>query len=96
MSNLRKLTVNLADGSRIEYYGRLDVEELRFPAFFIRCHKSYLVNAAYVFQIKGNTLSMKNDAGELTTIAVSNTFLDSTKKALLRYSAGKLKDKWIK
>lgn len=47
-SDRRKVLLTLADGQRLDFYGKLDEVESRLPDFFIRCHNRHLVNLNHV------------------------------------------------
>ena len=71
--------VNLVEAHR-QTLVRMTMQEFlnKVPAnSFIRCHKSYAVNIAYVERLQGNSLLIK---GEM--IPISKTFTDEVKKRL--------------
>lgn len=47
-SDRRKIIISLKDGSRPDFYGKLDEVETELPDYFIRCHNRHLVNLNYV------------------------------------------------
>lgn len=47
-SDRRKVILSLKDGSRPDFYGKLDEVETGLPDYFIRCHNRHLVNLNYV------------------------------------------------
>ena len=58
-SNLHKATVHSKTGD-YETYMRLDDIQRQLPAGFSRCHRSFLVNLAYVASLEGAELTLHN------------------------------------
>ena len=47
-SDRRKVVISLKDGSRPDFYGKLDEVESGLPDYFVRCHNRHLVNLNFV------------------------------------------------
>ncbi len=47
-SDRRKIIISMEDGSRPDFYGKLDDVEASLPDYFIRCHNRHLVNLNHV------------------------------------------------
>lgn len=47
-SDRRKIIISMADGNRMDFYGKLDAIEPDLPDYFIRCHNRHLVNLNHV------------------------------------------------
>ncbi|MCI8766343.1 DNA-binding response regulator [Lachnospiraceae bacterium] len=47
-SDRRKVVIFLNDGSRPDFYGKLDEVESGLPDYFVRCHNRHLVNLNFV------------------------------------------------
>ncbi len=77
----RKVYIHQADGEVIDCYERLDSFERRVDGRFFRCHRSYLVNLAYVRGCRGGQI-MLFQGGQ---IPVSRLREPELKRALLRY-----------
>ena len=58
-SRLRKVYVH-AGGKVLEMYATLSDVEEQLPSYFVRCHKSYLVNMKRVVEIHADSLLMRS------------------------------------
>lgn len=47
-SDRRKIVISLKDGSRPDFYGKLDEVKSGLPDYFVRCHNRHLVNLNFV------------------------------------------------
>ena len=56
-SRREKLIVNTINSSIVIWTKMSDIEQ-KFPSFFVRCHKSYLVNMHYITEQKGNVFKL--------------------------------------
>lgn len=81
-SNLRKVSVHCGDTTYITY-ARLDDLQQRLPAHFSRCHRSYLVNLAYVSSLEESEVRLHDG----TVIPVSRRRSRTTQRDLLAYLA---------
>lgn len=77
----RKVYIHQKDGPTIDYYEKLDALEKRLDGRFFRCHRSYLVNLAYVRARDGGQAALST--GE--KIPVSRLRGQDLTQALLRY-----------
>ncbi|WP_040198356.1 LytR/AlgR family response regulator transcription factor [Candidatus Soleaferrea massiliensis] len=60
-SNLRVLHIHTRSAGILQKYEKLDVMGQNLPErYFLRCHKSWLINMIYVKGIVGNTFLMQN------------------------------------
>lgn len=77
----RKIHIHRSGGDTIDYYDKLDSLERRVDGRFFRCHRSYLVNLAYVRGCTaGQAVLPQNDR-----IPVSRLRERELTQALLRY-----------
>lgn len=53
-SDKRKIVISMADGSRLDFYGKLDSVEHDLPDYFVRCHNRHLVNLNHVTTLEKN------------------------------------------
>ena len=65
-SNGRKLIIHKLDGD-VEYYGKLDSISEMLEGSFLRCHKSFLVNMAYIKAFVGSEITLTT--GELLPVS---------------------------
>lgn len=54
-SDRRKIVISLKDGSKLDFYGKLDDVENSLPDYFVRCHNRHLVNLNYVTALENNS-----------------------------------------
>jgi DNA-binding LytR/AlgR family response regulator len=66
-----------------EYYGVLDKEEIKLPesGFFVRIHKSFIINLDHVATFTTKEVVMKDGRSFL----VSEKYRDNVKSAYMRY-----------
>lgn len=75
-SRNRHLYVHTSDGQSHEFRGRLDAEENKLRPFrFVRIHKSYLVNMAYIARIGKLSLTLEDEAQ--TELTISRTYQEN-------------------
>ena len=84
-SNGRKLIVHKTDGD-VEYYGKLDSLQETLSQNFVRCHKSFLVNMAFINTFIGMEIVLFT--GEVLPVSRSNHA--SAKNAYTVYLGGLL------
>jgi len=85
-SEKRNIVFHLADGeSRV--FGKLDDVEKLFGKKFIRCHKSFLVNAKYVTCIESSKFRLIN--GEC--INISRTYRETATEKYYKFKGGIIK-----
>ena len=77
----RKIYIHKQDGAVIDYYDRLENLERRMDGRFFKCHRSYLVNLAYVRGCRSGRVILPQ--GEV--IPVSRLRERDLTQALLRY-----------
>lgn len=77
----RKIYIHKQDGAVIDYYDRLENLERRMDGRFFKCHRSYLVNLAYVRGCRSGRVILPR--GEV--IPVSRLRERDLTQALLRY-----------
>ncbi|OZG61968.1 DNA-binding response regulator [Bifidobacterium lemurum] len=65
----------------IESYLKLDELSARLPSRFVRCHKSYLVNLAYVWRFQSAQMELSNGV----TVPVSQRRAAQAREAFLSY-----------
>lgn len=65
---------------------KLDDIESRFPVWFVRCHKSFLVNMRYITHHKGNEFTLAN--GE--PIVISRARKNETEEKYFKFKGGML------
>lgn len=81
-SNLRKVIFTLSDNRVIEINGKLtDFEPFLREHGFCRCHKSYLVNIAYIDRINDEMFCLAG--GKM--VKISRAYMQSAKKAYFEY-----------
>lgn len=83
-SNLRKVTV-YCKKSQLETYAKLDDLMLQLPDGFVRCHRSFIVNLAYVVSLDKNTITLYDG----TSIPVSRRRAKEVQRALLARITGR-------
>lgn len=81
----RKIYIPQKDGKITGYYERLNVFEQRVDGRFFRCHRSYLVNLAYVSVSHAGKILLSQGG----RIPVSRLRERDLAQTLLRYMAGK-------
>jgi len=80
-SNSRKINLH-TESEVIEYYGSLDLEDNKLPkTFFIRVHKSFIVNFLHISTITSKDLTMKDNRN----ISISSKYREKAKTAYLNY-----------
>lgn len=79
-STLHKATVHCRSGN-FETYVKLDDLHAQLPGGFTRCHRSFLVNLAYVASLEDSELTLHDG----TTIPVSRRRARQTQRDLLAY-----------
>ncbi len=85
----RKLYIHRNDGTVLDYYDRLEAFEHRVDGRFFRCHRSYLVNLAYVRGCRdGQVLLFQGEA-----IPVSRLREQELTQTLLRYMKERVTDR---
>ncbi|MDE7260796.1 MAG: LytTR family DNA-binding domain-containing protein, partial [Oscillospiraceae bacterium] len=77
----RKIYIHQSGGAVIDYYDRLEALERRLDGRFFRCHRSYLVNLAYIRGYGGGLVTLAKGG----TVPVSRTRGRELTLALLRY-----------
>ncbi len=77
----RKLYLHRADGTTLTYYQKLRDLERQLDGCFFKCHRSYLVNLAYVRGCGDGQLTLASGA----TLPVSRLRAQALTQALLRY-----------
>ncbi len=77
----RKVYIHKNDGNIVDYYEKLESLEKRLPGRFFRCHRSYLVNLAYIRGCGGGQILLEGN-GE---IPVSRLRERELRQALLHY-----------
>lgn len=81
-SNLRKITANMNNKDTLTFYNKMSsLEENINSSVFIRCHRSFLVNLAYIKNIIGSELVTIDNK----TLPISKKYLNSTKEAFTNY-----------
>ena len=58
-SKLRKVTIHF-NGKEFQMYATLSDVESKLPSYFIRCHKSFLVNMNHIVEVKTNSLLLQS------------------------------------
>ena len=79
-SNLHKATVHSRTGNYVTYV-RLDDLQQQLPASFTRCHRSFLVNLAYVTSLEDNELVLHDG----TAIPISRRRARQVQRDMLAY-----------
>ncbi len=77
----RKIYIHRSDGTVIDYYEKIGELEQRVDGRFFKCHRSYLVNLAYVRGCRSGRIILPNEQ----TIPVSRLRESELTAALLRY-----------
>lgn len=80
-SNLHKILFHMHSAQTIEIRSKLDFYEGKLSDSFIRCHKSFIVNLAYVEGIDSRGFVMKE--GEI--VKISRPYLNESKEAYYSY-----------
>lgn len=86
-TNKRVITAYLINNQTRSYYGKIATEEERLKDdHFIRCHKSYLVNMAYVRSFNHNSIitALENDNG-MVKLPLSKQRYEAVNTAMQRY-----------
>ena len=88
----RIIRANMCDGSFIDYYGKISNEANELASsHFIQCHRSTIVNLAYVqgFTLDRELLLNINKTGtnDLIKLAVSAKYRNKVKNAFMNYLA---------
>lgn len=52
------------------------------PDYFIRCHRSHIINMQHIYKISRSSIYLSNN----TYIAIGRSYLDMTRNAFLKYS----------
>ena len=52
------------------------------PDYFIRCHRSHIINMQHIYKISRSSIYLSNN----THIAIGRSYLDMTRNAFLKYS----------
>ena len=52
------------------------------PDYFIRCHRSHIINMQHIYKISRSSIYLSNN----TNIAIGRSYLDMTRNAFLKYS----------
>ncbi len=80
----RVLTVHSANGETMQFYGKMEqVEKQLADRNFLRIHRSFLVNIAYIASFMSQNVELKT--GE--TLPIGVTYAQSAKKAFSDYLA---------
>ena len=87
-SSLHKVVIHCRN-RRVETYARLDDLQTQLPPSFTRCHRSYLVNLAYVSSLGSDELRLSDS----TTIPVSRRRSHQTQKDMLAYLSSRARAK---
>lgn len=82
-SNREKILINTID-SCFCVWKKISEVEAEFPDYFIRCHKSYLVNMRYVLEIKNRYFRMINGK----EIAISRSHKNATELKYFKFKGG--------
>ena len=78
-SDRRKIIISLEDGTKNEYYGKLDAVETDLPDYFIRCHNRHLVNLNYVTALEKDGCTLRSQS-----FPVSRAYRQSVEIAFAR------------
>ena len=81
----RKIKLYLLNGEVIEYYEKMDALENKLDESFFKCHRSYLINLAYLSRFDNKTAYMKNNS----EIPISRLRLNELSQAVLTYISSK-------
>lgn len=89
-SNRRKLIVHLRSGKMYEMYGKIsEQEELLSAYYFVRVHKSYLVNCRYIKKFVGEQVQIGYTPEEtLNLLPVSRRCKDQAREQYHQYYLG--------
>ena len=79
-ANLKKICIH-TKGQEISYYNSIDNLIVSLPKYFIRCHRSYIVNTRRIIQIQGVEMSLSLSNGDV--IPFSRSYRDIVKSAVL-------------
>jgi len=74
-------SLHAVDGAVFEFAKRLIDLESELPAFFVRCHRSYIVNIHHVFALKKNTVELDSTL----ELPVSQRRRQAVHEAFVRY-----------
>lgn len=85
-SHKRKLAIHTDEGE-LQTYATLSDAEDRLPIYFLRCHKSYLVNMNHITELRADEITMRSGA----VIPVSRTWRAKVKERFARFLAGALR-----
>lgn len=83
-SSLHKALIHCGDRT-FETYARLDELQAQLPAHFSRCHRSFLVNLAYLKSFEGSEACLRDG----TIVPVSRRKLRDVQRDLLAYLGSK-------
>lgn len=81
----RKIYLHLKDSAILDYYGTMETLEQKLDGRFFKCHRSYLVNLAYLESYKGGQAILQN--GE--AVPVSRLRGREFSAAILHYMEGR-------
>lgn len=76
----RKILLHTKEGT-IDYYGKMKDVQLKTAPFFIRCHRSYLINPDYLVEYMGGQVRMAN--GE--EVPVSKNYRQTLMEKMMDY-----------
>lgn len=76
----RKIYLHTADGT-VDYYGKLKEVERQLDDRFIKCHRSYIINLAFLQEYAGGQILLKNG----NQIPVSRSHHQTLLNAMLQY-----------
>lgn len=82
-SQLHKICITLQDKKYL-CAGKLDEMEKRLGNQFVRCHKSYIVNMDYIYELRGRRIYLKNGQ----EVAISKACAESIKNGFEKYISG--------
>jgi DNA-binding LytR/AlgR family response regulator len=88
-SDLRKVTVNCRDATKHETYARLDELQPQLPVNSVRCHRSYIVNLAFISSLDERMLTLVDG----TQIPVSRRRVKEVQRALLERISGRSQER---
>lgn len=79
-STLRKIAIFTADNAK-EFYGKLDDIEKQLPEYFVRIHKSYIVNTRFVMKYRYDSVSLSNGQ----SLPISRSYKEQAQANLKKY-----------
>lgn len=83
----RQRHVHIQTETQLDVFAKLDELESQLPDFFLRTHKSFLINPAFAASIKNYRIKLTDGK---TNIPVSRPRYREVKEALLRYWGSRL------